>query len=163
MKEKIYSVKSENKEIEKLLNIENIYLYLENYLSQKIKNYDNFNFWLNKILEEAKEKDNFYRNIYLMISEENSEIKGVMILKSSTDENKICTLFVENKYRSNGLAKLFFEFAINNLKGDIVLTVSAENVSCLSSILVNFKFELLNIIKIKEKRFEYIFKRKVYG
>ena len=72
--------------------------------------------WFNKIIKEIDE-DNKKRELFLAIitSEGNIELAGILILKNTDREKKICSLRVIEKFRNKGIGKRLFEKAFEYL------------------------------------------------
>lgn len=51
----------------------------------------------------------------IVICEKEYEIAGVTILKSTKEEAKICTVYVAEQYRHNGLGRRLMELSIENM------------------------------------------------
>ena len=105
------------------------------------KDYPYFYNWYNG--KVVNKKDNGSRNIYIATPVDNSNvIAGVLILKDTKEEKKICTLCVMEAYRGNGIGSSFVELAIEVLKTNKpMITVSESNRDLFSPLLLKYKFE----------------------
>lgn len=73
--------------------------------------------WFNKIIKEIDE-DNQKRELFLaiVIGEDNIELAGVLILKKTKCEKKICTIRVDKKFRKMGIGTKLFEKSFEYLE-----------------------------------------------
>ena len=72
-----------------------------------------------------------------------SKINGILILKDSFDEKKICTLYVEKNSRLNGIGKKFMELAFNELNTDKpLITITENKIKDFLKLLNRFDFTL---------------------
>lgn len=143
-KDKIYSVKYESSILESLLYIEDIYSFIRKSLEFINISYPNFESWITKIFIDTKQIENKERDIFIIIDEENKKISGLMVLKLSSLENKICTLVIFPEYRNKGLASLLINLALSKSKKELTLTVSENKFLMFKKLLDKFGF---NIIK----------------
>lgn len=54
----------------------------------------------------------------IIVCEKEYEIAGVTILKSTKEESKICTMYVAEQYRHNGLGRRLMELSLEWLEND---------------------------------------------
>lgn len=140
----IYSYKNEKKDLEKKLNVSDIDYLISDFVKPISYHYVDFNSWLNKILIESKEfKKYYYRDILIVLDEKDKNIVGILILKKSDEENKLCTIFVKEDYRNKGLGHLLFFIADEILGSDISLSVKFENLKYIKSNLSIFNYKEL--------------------
>lgn len=79
------------------------------------------------------------RNIYLAKSF--GEIKGVLILKNTSQEKKICTLYVDEFSRSNGIGSRLMNIAMNEFHGENpLITVADNHIKDFRPLLSNYGF-----------------------
>jgi ribosomal protein S18 acetylase RimI-like enzyme len=112
------------------------------------KTYPKFNEWYNEKIIDSIEKRNNTRDIIFMFVRNGSitEIGGLSIVKKTPDENKICTLFVVEKYRKNGIAKELFKESFKYLNDKKPLfTVSEDNYNEFKNLINEFDFELKEV------------------
>jgi ribosomal protein S18 acetylase RimI-like enzyme len=140
---KIYSVKNEASELESKLSTENIYSFIKKSLGLVDIHYPNFDNWISKIFFETKQIDNNERDIFLIIDENNKKIAGLLILKLSATENKICTLLVLPEYRNKGVASRFIQLALANSNMKLTLTVSEKNFLIFEKLFDKFGFFII--------------------
>lgn len=116
--------------------------------------YDNFSVWFDKIYRECYDI-NKKRNI--VIAFDGSSIAGILILKDSPEEKKVCTLVVSKNYRKMGLATKFFEISfsvLNTLKPHY--TVSEDNLAKFDGLNKKFGFNCTSVV-INNGKLEYFF------
>ena len=71
------------------------------------------------------------------------KINGVLILKDTPFEKKICTLYVDKESRFNGVGKKFIDVAFNELKTNKpMMTVADNKIEVFRKLLNKFDFEL---------------------
>lgn len=79
----------------------------------------------------------------IIVCEKEYEIAGVTILKSTKEEAKICTMYVAEQYRHNGLGRRLMELNLEWLKNDKpVITLDKSNEPDFAGILKHFGFVL---------------------
>lgn len=79
----------------------------------------------------------------IIVCEKEYEIAGVTILKSTKEEAKICTMYVAEQYRHNGLGRRLMELSLEWLKNDKpVITLDKSNEPDFAGILKHFGFVL---------------------
>ena len=95
------------------------------------------------------EQQMYYNYIYLFLMEANMqcekeyEIAGVTILKSTKEESKICTMYVAEQYRHNGLGRRLMELSLEWLENDKpVITLDKSKEPDFAGILKHFGFVL---------------------
>lgn len=86
------------------------------------KQYPNYNYWFEKIKNEI---DGTNREVIYVEIE--SEIIGLIILKNTKEEKKICTLFVKEKYRNKGIGNILLGKGFDFLQTSIPLITIPEN------------------------------------
>lgn len=117
--------------------------------------YDNFNKWFEKIYAECFTHNSIKRNI--VIAFDGKTIAGILILKDSPEEKKVCTLVVSKKYRKMGLATKFFEISfnvLNTLKPHY--TVSEDNLAKFDGLNKKFGFNCTSVV-VNNGKLEYFF------
>lgn len=84
------------------------------------------------------------RQIYIASPSDNLDcIAGVMILKDTVQEKKICSLYVAEEYRSNKLGTKFLSLAAEVLKTEKpVITVSSTRANVFSGLFKKFGYSL---------------------
>ncbi|MGD0794572.1 MAG: GNAT family N-acetyltransferase [Dehalococcoidales bacterium] len=90
----------------------------------------------------------------------NNEIAGTALLKNIDQEKKICTFFVKNQYRNNGIGKSLFGKCLEILDTDKpVITVPAERLPQFSRIFKYYDFKLEQVVDnyYRSKSQEYVF------
>lgn len=81
--------------------------------------------------------------IIVAIFDDKDEPIGTSFLKKGDDEYKICTLFICEDYRKNGIGRRLMEESVKQLEGsDINISVSGVNINQLDSLLSKFGFKL---------------------
>ncbi|MFC2558330.1 MAG: GNAT family N-acetyltransferase, partial [Haemophilus seminalis] len=84
------------------------------------------------------------REMFICLSNEENllSISGLMILKNSCDEKKICTLRVKENYQKRGIGSEFIQKAFDFLETDKpLITVPEESVEAFSKIFNKYGFE----------------------
>lgn len=114
------------------------YIYL--FLMEANMQYPAFSVWYgNLFTDDLKLKPE--REI--IVCEKEYEIAGVTILKSTKEEAKICTMYVAEQYRHNGLGRRLMELSLEWLKNDKpVITLDKSNEPDFAGILKHFGFVL---------------------
>lgn len=87
------------------------------------KQYPNYNYWFEKIKNEI---DGINREIVYI--EINNEIIGLIILKNTIKEKKICTIFVKEKYRNKGIGNILLKEGFIFLQTTAPLITIPENI-----------------------------------
>lgn len=79
----------------------------------------------------------------IIVCEKEYEIAGVTILKSTKEESKICTMYVAEQYRHNGLGRRLMELSLEWLENDKpVITLDKSKEPDFAGILKHFGFVL---------------------
>ena len=127
---------SELSKLEQQMNYNYIYLFLMEANMQ----YPAFSVWYgNLFTDDMRLKPE--REI--IVCEKEYEIAGVTILKSTKEEAKICTMYVAEQYRHNGLGRRLMELSLEWLKNDKpVITLDKSNEPDFAGILKHFGFVL---------------------
>lgn len=86
--------------------------------------YPGFNNWYNKLFNENRIL-NTGREI--IVCEKNNKIAGVVILKASGEEKKICTLRVTKEFQRQGIGKKLMELSFEWLEEDKPLLTMHSN------------------------------------
>nr|QIM10389.1 hypothetical protein PlAlph_1430 [uncultured Alphaproteobacteria bacterium] len=85
------------------------------------------------------------RIILYCLSADN-EIAGVILLKKTAAENKICTLFVCEKYQRKGIASALLGKSLKIFGNQRpIITVSESNYAQMAKLLDNYGFKLQNV------------------
>ena len=100
--------------------------------------------------------------LYITLETEDGKLAGCTLLKNTRDEKKISTIFIDPKYRSNGLGSKLMGKSIDILGQSPLITVSDKNLSELKPLLDKFEFLLSSIKKdiYKKGDKEYFFNEK---
>ncbi|MBP5534173.1 MAG: GNAT family N-acetyltransferase [Alphaproteobacteria bacterium] len=80
--------------------------------------------------------------MYIIAQDENNTLAGYVLIKNTEEEKKICTLFVNPKFRRQGLGKQLIEQTLKELGKHPLITVSSRNLSQLSGLLRQCGFHL---------------------
>lgn len=97
-------------------------IYVRKILLSLRQNYPNFEQWLDeKVMTQLGDT----RKIIVALSEQ--VIVGVMVLKNTVSERKICTLWVQEEYRKNGIGTELIKYAIKELETKYPLITVSEN------------------------------------
>lgn len=86
------------------------------------------------------------RQIYAAVPEEdNQALAGLMILKDTPEQKKICTLYVDEPYRGMGLGDMFLHRAISQLGVSYpLITVSDKRQKAFAALFHRFGFQLFH-------------------
>ncbi|UNL85235.1 GNAT family N-acetyltransferase [Priestia koreensis] len=123
-----------------LFNFYTEYVYKS--LASLNKDYKSFDKWyFEKVVPGIK-----LGNREIIVATNDQFLTGVSILKNSIYEKKICTLYVNPKFRKIGVGKELFESSLEILNSDFpVITVNEERVPEFSSLLNYYGFELSQV------------------
>ena len=104
----------EIKKYEKRMDLSFLEYRFGEYLKFSKKKYPKFNCWFNKISSEIGTDK---RIVYLAFDRFKNEKKiiGIMILKNTEKEKKICSIYISKEHRKKGIATKFFEKAFAEL------------------------------------------------
>ena len=80
--------------------------------------------------------------MYIIAQDEDNTLAGCVLIKNTEEEKKICTLFVNPKFRRQGLGKQLMEQTLKELGEHPLITVSIRNLSQLSRLLEQCGFHL---------------------
>lgn len=112
-------------------------------LKQVRTDYPNFSQWYNITVRNGLMDGT--RQIWLAVSI-SGEIAGVLILKKNTEERKICTLYVQDCFRGQGIGTQMMKTAIQYLGTDTPLaTVSSQHLHEYWALLEHFNFCLCRV------------------
>lgn len=106
-----YVMYSQLEKERKFMTFNEIYLFLHKLSFE----YPKFTEWYNNLFSmdyELKEERE------IIISQYDAQLAGIIILKKTKTENKICTLRVEKKYRNNGIARELIKKGIEWLEDE---------------------------------------------
>ena len=111
--------------------------------------YPNINIWYKKIISEI---NNCHKSIEMFICFSNEKnllsISGLMILKKTDDEKKICTLRVKENYQRKGIGSELIQKAFDFLETEKpLITVPKKSVEVFSRIFNSYGFEKNDEIK----------------
>ena len=80
--------------------------------------------------------------MYIIALDDANTLAGCVLIKNTEEKKKICTLFVNPKFRRQGLGKKLMEQTIKELGEHPLITVSSRNLSQLSPLLKQYGFHL---------------------
>ena len=102
---------------------------------------DFYNWFYNKVVPGL---ENGSRKIFIAQTPFSfGKIDGILILKDSLDEKKICTLYVNKDARYNGFGRMFMNIAFNELNTDKpLITIASNKIKLFQILLDDYKFEL---------------------
>ena len=125
--------------------IEELIPQIQNFLNDLQCDYPHFEDWLSKIFGQIKKNK---RAIVLALDNKTNVILGITILKTTEEEKKICTIRVDNQYRSKGIGKNLIETSLNILGTKYPLvTVSELRYKEFMPVFKSFGFKLVDKIK----------------
>lgn len=112
-------------------------LFKECCLPHLESNYPKIEKWFDRI-----SKEHVNRRIFFLVQDGPRSV-GFMILKKTTNEKKICTLFIKESHRGKGIGSGLVKMAIDALETDKpIMTMPANKVNEFRSIIKNFKFKV---------------------
>lgn len=107
--------------------------------------YPGFHRWFNTTVKTDLPSGR--RQIWIALSPKR-EIAGVLILKKHPEEKKICTLYVYECFRNQGVGTILMKTALHQLGTNTPLaTVSSNHINEYSRLLKNFQFQPNRIYK----------------
>lgn len=123
--------------------------------------YPNIDAWLNKVINEINHHPE-NREMFICLSNNDGlpSILGLIILKKTHCEKKICTLKVDERYQRKGIGSALILKAFDFLETDKpLITVPEEYENMFSKILNKFEFKKTNEIYglYRENKIEYIY------
>ena len=152
----------EIKKYDKKMDLSFLQFRFNEYTRAMIKKYPNFHSWFNKISPKIGTKQ---RIVYLVFETFKTEKKiiGIMILKNTNMEKKICSIYVSEKYRNKGIGKQLFEIAFKELGTRLpVISLPEKNYNNeFKALLDKYKFRFTRKENINNRRCEYYFNERV--
>lgn len=126
--------------------------------------YPNFYIWFyEKVISNLS---NNSRKIFLASTPLSfGKVNGVLILKNTNFEKKICTLYVDKESRMNGIGQKFMNVAFNELRTNKpLITVSDTRLNDFSKLLKNNNFETVDSLPnyYSNNHIEYTFNGHLY-
>ena len=107
-------------------------------LSKLRNEYPGFHRWFNTTVKVGLSNDS--RQVWIAISS-HGEMAGILILKKQPEEKKICTLYVLEKFRNQGIGTLLMKTALKQVGTDKPLaTVSSNHINEYSRLLKKYQF-----------------------
>ena len=152
----------EIKKYEKKMDLSFLQFRFNEYTRAMRKKYSNFHTWFNKISQKIGSKQ---RIVYLVFETFKTEKKiiGIMILKNTNMEKKICSIYVSEKYRNKGIGKQLFEIAFKELGTRLpVISLPEKNYNNeFKALLDKYKFRFTRKENFNNRRCEYYFNERV--
>ena len=111
--------------------------------------YPKIDFWYRKVIKEINNYPES-REMFICLSNEKNllSISGLMILKKTREEKKICTLRVKENYQRKGIGSELIQKAFDFLETEKpLITVPEESVEVFSRIFNSYGFEKNDEIK----------------
>lgn len=88
------------------------------------------------------------RKIILLLSD--GKLSGVSLIKNTTNYFKICSFYILEKYRKNGLSSFLMNYIVNNFnEKDLLISVTNKNYFKYNKIFNSFNFLR---IEVKNKK-----------
>lgn len=116
------------------------YNYIYMFLMEANMQYPRFSEWYANLFDEAL---SLKPEREIIICEKEYSMAGVTILKSTKEESKICTMYVAEEYRHNGLGRRLMELSLEWLEDDRpVITLDSSKEKDFAGILKHFGFVL---------------------
>ena len=101
--------------------------------------YPEYSKWFReKFIPGLKKKE----RLYIIAQDENQTLVGCALLKNTPQEKKICTLFVDPRFRKQGLGKQLLQQSVAQLGEHPLISVSGRNLAQLSHLLDQCGFHL---------------------
>lgn len=106
--------------------------------------YPNFNYWLS---------NKFYKPVYeekrnIIAAHDGNSLLGIVLLKKSTYENKICTLYTSPFHQGQGIGSQLVDLSLQYFDSpDVLITVAQEKLIELAPILKSKGFVCTASIK----------------
>lgn len=123
--------------------------------------YPNIDAWFNKVINEINHHpENREMFICLSNNDGSPSVLGLVILKKTHCEKKICTLKVDERYQRKGIGSALILEAFDFLETDKpLITVPEEYENMFSKILNKFEFKKTDEIHglYRENKIEYIY------
>ena len=106
--------------------------------------YPNYKNWYNNTFISSLKKN---ERMYIVAFNDQNALAGCVLAKQTSDEKKICTLFVSPSFRRQGIGTKLLKTAIKELGEHPLMTVSSRDISQLQPLLNHFGFHLSAIKK----------------
>ena len=101
--------------------------------------YPQYTKWfMKKFIPGLKKKE----RMYIVAQDNDNTLAGCVLIKNTQEEKKICTIFVDPKFRRRGLGKKLMSQALTELGEHPLITVSSRNLPSLSPLLKQYGFHL---------------------
>lgn len=152
----IYIKYSELSSIEYKIYKYKIFLFIKNELN---KNYIDSNWYRNLFNNDSSIKKEREIIICERICDKN-KIIGVIILKKTNNEKKICTLKVDKNFKKNGIGKILIEMGLYWLNNDKpIITINSNNFIEFKNLFSYYGFQLEQVLKnyYKLSEIEYVY------
>lgn len=107
------------------------------------QSYPNYKSWYEKTFLEGLKKGE--REI--IIAQDGEKIVGCALIKNTSDEKKLCTLFVHPNFRRQGIGEQLLKISIQKLGQNPLISVSQENTPLVNGLFRKFNFHLSAIKK----------------
>ena len=78
----------------------------------------------------------------LIMAKEKGKLVGVALVKNTSEEKKLCTLFVRPENRRQGIGQCLLVQVLQELGQKPLVSVSEQNMASVSSLFKRFKFHL---------------------
>ena len=85
--------------------------------------------------------------MYIVAQDDSGALAGYALIKKTAEEKKICTLFVDPKFRKQGLGQQLMKRTLAVLGPRPLITVSGRNLPQLAGLLDAFGFQLSAVKK----------------
>lgn len=126
-------------------------LFRENCLPRLVGSYPKIEKWFDRVSKEHVNRRMFF------IVQDGVESVGFMILKKTSNEKKICTLFVKESHRGIGIGSELIKMAVEALETEKpIVTMPANKVNEFRGIIKKFKFRV-NSLKEYNGRKEIVY------
>lgn len=80
--------------------------------------------------------------MYIVAQDDDNTLAGCVLIKNTEEEKKICTFFVNPRFRGQGLGRKLMEQTLKELGEHPLITVSSRNLSQLLPLLQQYDFHL---------------------
>lgn len=103
------------------------------------QNYPDYEKWFKQTFMAGLQKK---ERLYILAQDSNEQLLGCALIKRTPQEQKLCTIFVDEKYRRHGIGRQLLAQTIKILGGLPMLSVSDQVMPQMQPLLNEFGFHL---------------------
>lgn len=123
---------------------EPLYAQILNLAQTVSHTYPDYECWFReKFMPGLRKKE----RMYVVAQDDEGGVAGFVLIKKTAEEKKICTLFVDPKFRKQGLGQQLMKRTLAVLGPRPLITVSGRNLPQLAGLLDAFGFQLSAVKK----------------